>query len=98
MARIRAIESDRAVVYASTTGESAIILPDGSVIARSGTWHRTELDARVPLRTTVTLADRLGGWPEGVIGAATAAALAWALASAALDRRRSRRDHRPPAG
>ena len=98
MARIRAIESDRAVVYASTTGQSAIISPGGSLIARSGTWRRAELDARVPLRTTVTLADRLGGWPEGAISAATAAALAWALASAALARRRSRRGRLPPAG
>jgi apolipoprotein N-acyltransferase len=95
MARIRAIESDRAVVYAATTGESAIISPDGSVIASSGTWRRAELDARVPLRTELTLADRLGGWPEGAISAATAAAMAWALASAALARRRSRRDGRP---
>jgi apolipoprotein N-acyltransferase len=98
MARIRAIESDRAVVYASTTGQSAIISPDGSLIATSGTWRRAELDARVPLRTTLTLADRLGGWPEGAITAATAAALAWALASAALARSRSRRDRLPPAG
>ncbi len=30
MARIRAVETDRAVVYASTTGESTIIAPDGS--------------------------------------------------------------------
>jgi apolipoprotein N-acyltransferase len=88
MARIRAIESDRAVVYASTTGESAIISPDGSLVARSGTWRRAELDARVPLRTTLTLADRLGGWPEGAISAATAAALAWALASLVLAGRR----------
>ena len=29
MARIRAVETDRAVVYASTTGESTIIAPDG---------------------------------------------------------------------
>ena len=98
MARIRAIESDRAVVYASTTGQSAIIAPDGSPIASSGTWRRAELDARVPLRTTVTLADRLGGWPEGTISAATAAALAWALASAALARSRSRRDRVRPSG
>ena len=98
MARIRAIESDRAVVYASTTGQSAIISPDGSLIARSGTWRRAELDARVPLRTTLTLADRLGGWPEGAISAATAAALAWALASAALARSRSRRDRPRPVG
>ena len=98
MARIRAIESDRAVVYASTTGQSAIISPDGSLIARSGTWRRAELDAWVPLRTTVTLADRLGGWPEGVISAATAAALAWALVSATLAHRRSHRGRLPPAG
>jgi len=98
MARIRAIESDRAVVYASTTGESAIISPGGSLIAQSGTWRRAELDARVSLRANLTLADRLGGWPEGAISAATAAALAWGLASAALVRRRSRRDRLPPAG
>jgi apolipoprotein N-acyltransferase len=97
MARIRAIESDRSVVYASTTGESVIISPSGSLIARSGTWQRAELDVRVPLRTTATLADRLGGWPEGAISVATAAALAWALASVALARRRSRRDHQLPA-
>jgi apolipoprotein N-acyltransferase len=98
MARIGAIESDRAVVYASTTGQSAIISPDGSLIARSGTWRRTEPDARVALRTNLTLADRLGGWPEGAISAATAAALAWALATAALARMRSRRDRLPSAG
>jgi len=98
MARIGALESDRAVVYASTTGESAIISPDGSLIARSGTWRRAEPDARVPLRANLTLADRLGGWPEGTISAATAAALAWALARVALARRRSRRDPLPPAG
>ncbi len=97
MARIRAIESDRAVVYVSTTGESAIISPDGSLIARSGTWRRAELDARVPLRTTLTLADRLGGWPEGAISAATAAALAWALACLALADRRPRHRRRTPA-
>jgi apolipoprotein N-acyltransferase len=91
MAQIRSIESDRAVVYASTTGQSAIIAPDGSLIARSGTWRRAELDAWVPLRTTLTLADRLGGWPEGAISAATAAALAWALASAALAAAQRRR-------
>ena len=61
---------------------------------------------RVPrTRPTGRLARRLTedggcavGWPEGAISAATAAALAWALASAALARRRSRRDRLPPAG
>ena len=76
MARIRAIEHDRAVVVASTTGVSAIIAPDGSLLASTGTWRQAEIEARVPLRTTTTLADRIGGWPEGVITFATLAALA----------------------
>jgi apolipoprotein N-acyltransferase len=89
MARIRAVEHDRAVVVASTTGVSAIIAPDGRLIARTGLWQRAELEARVPLRTETTLADRLGGWPEVVLTGATLAALAWAIAGAIAERRRS---------
>ena len=93
MARIRAVEHDRAVVVASTTGVSAIIAPDGRLIARTGLWQRAELEARVPLRTGITLADRLGGWPEVVLTGATLAALAWAIAGAIAERRR-----KTPAG
>ena len=78
MARIRAIESDRAVVYASTTGESTIIAPDGGLIAHSGVWQQAILDARVPLVSYRTLADRVGAWPEYVIIMFTVLALAWA--------------------
>ena len=79
MARIRAIESDRAVVYASTTGESTIIAPDGTLIAHSGVWQQAILDARVPLVSYRTLADRVGAWPEYVIIMLTVLALAWAV-------------------
>jgi apolipoprotein N-acyltransferase len=79
MARIRAIESDRAVVYASTTGESSIIAPDGALIEHSGIWQRAILDAPVPLVSYRTLADRVGAWPEYVIIALTVLGLAWAL-------------------
>ena len=88
MARIQAITSDRAVVYASTTGESAIIAPDGAVLARTGLWHRAVLDTRVPLRTGLTLADRLAGWPEAVLTALTILALGWAIVRAAAGTRR----------
>jgi apolipoprotein N-acyltransferase len=88
MARIRAVESNRAVVVASTTGVSAIIAPDGRLIAHSGTWQRAVLEARVPLVSQRTLADRIGAWPQAVIVALTLAALAWATA-AALRRRRT---------
>ncbi len=79
MARIRAIESDRAVVYASTTGESTIIAPDGGLIAHSGVWQQAILDARVPLVSYRTLADRVGAWPEYVIIMLTVLALGWAV-------------------
>ena len=79
MARIRAIESDRAVVYASTTGESTIIAPDGALIAHSGVWHQAILDARVPLVSYRTLADRIGAWPEYLLVLATVLALGLAI-------------------
>jgi apolipoprotein N-acyltransferase len=87
MARIRAIENDRAVVVASTTGVSAIIAPDGSLITHSGTWRRAVLEARVPLRAGTTLAGHLGSWPELAISALTLIAVAWAAGQAVRARR-----------
>jgi apolipoprotein N-acyltransferase len=87
MARIRAVEHDRAVVVASTTGYSAIIDPNGQLITRSGTWQQAELEARVPLITYTTLADRVGAWPEYVIVALTILAAAYAAARAFQERR-----------
>jgi apolipoprotein N-acyltransferase len=89
MARIRAIESDRAVVYASTTGESTIIAPDGALIAHSGLWRQAILDARVPLVSYRTLADRVGAWPEYVIILLTVLALAWAVLRSRVRRGRT---------
>jgi apolipoprotein N-acyltransferase len=88
MARIRAVEHDRAVVVASTTGVSAIIAPNGDLLARTTLWRPASVEARVPLRTVTTLADRLGGWPEVILTGSAIAALAWVLAGAALARRR----------
>ncbi len=90
MARIRAIESDRAVVVASTIGVSAIVAPDGRLITHSGTWQQAVLEARVPLITHRTLADRVGAWPEYIIVSLTVAALIVALLAAAA-RRKARR-------
>ena len=90
MARIRAIESDRTVVYASTTGESTIISPSGAVIERSGIWRQAILDARVPLVSYRTLADRVGAWPEYVLVLVTVLALGFAVVT--LRRRRNRPD------
>jgi apolipoprotein N-acyltransferase len=86
MARLRAIESDRAVVYASTTGESTIIAPDGAVIVHSGVWTQAILDAPVPLVSYRTLADRVGSWPEYLLVLATVLALGWAVFGSRLRR------------
>jgi apolipoprotein N-acyltransferase len=91
MARIRAVEFDRAVVVASTTGYSAIVAPDGHLISRTTMWTQAELEARVPLLTHDTLAERLGAWPEWAIVAATTLALCLAIGQATIARRHRRR-------
>ena len=88
MARIRAVESDRAVVVASTTGVSAIIAPDGSLVAHTGTWRQAILESRVPLLHTITLADRVGAGPEYLITVLTVGAFGWAAFGWAMARRR----------
>jgi apolipoprotein N-acyltransferase len=89
MSRIDAITTGRSVAVASTTGVSAIIGPDGAVLARSSTWRRSVLELRVPLRSGLTLAVRAGPWPEVLISAATAIALGWAIAAGLVARRRT---------
>ncbi len=91
MARIRAIESDRAVVVASTTGASAIIAPSGQLITASGLWRRAILQAQVPLITYRTLADVVGAWPEAIIALLTVAGLGVAVVKRSARAVRSRR-------
>jgi apolipoprotein N-acyltransferase len=87
MARIRAIEFDRGMIVSGTTGVSAIIAPDGSLIAHTRTWQRAVLEARVPLLSGSTLAERAGEAPEIIFSALALAALAWAIAGAVMARR-----------
>jgi apolipoprotein N-acyltransferase len=89
MARIRAVEHDRAVVVASTTGYSAIVAPDGHLITSSGTWAQAELEAKVPLLSYTTLADRVGSWPEYAIVALTLTAFAFVAIRQHHGRRRT---------
>jgi apolipoprotein N-acyltransferase len=77
-------------VVASTTGYSAIVAPNGQLVARTTMWTQAELEARVPLLTYDTLAERLGAWPEWAIVAATALALCFAIGQASIARKRRR--------
>jgi apolipoprotein N-acyltransferase len=79
MSRVRAVEHDRAVVVAATSGVSAIIAPDGTEARSSGQFVPAALVADVALRRTTTLATRLGSGPEWVLVALAVGALAWAL-------------------
>ncbi|GAA4531498.1 apolipoprotein N-acyltransferase [Nonomuraea ferruginea] len=64
MSQLRAVEHNRAVVTAATTGISAFVTPDGKV-----SWQTRELVAdstvvTVPIRTEQTIATRVGAAPE----------------------------------
>ncbi|GAA1523297.1 apolipoprotein N-acyltransferase [Actinomadura kijaniata] len=64
MSRLRAVEHGRTILVAATSGVSAIVAPDGRMIARSREFVPDIQVARVPARTSRTLADRLGAKPE----------------------------------
>ncbi len=89
MSRLRAVETGRSVVHISTVGVSGLIDADGRVLARSSHFTQETLVARLPLRTAITPAVRLGAWPEGLI-----AALGLVLVAAAILRSRRRTPHR----
>lgn len=61
--RLRAIETGRFVVVASTNGLTGVIGPDGRVIARADPRTTAVLDEQVGLVDAVTPAVRLGQWP-----------------------------------
>ncbi len=62
-ARLRALETDRAVLQAAPTGYTAVILPDGRVVAQGGLGTPEVLTATVPLRTGLTVYVRTGDGP-----------------------------------
>jgi apolipoprotein N-acyltransferase len=75
-ARLRALETGRALLQSAPTGYTAVVSPRGKVTARSGLGARAVLHATVGRRTGLTPAVRLGQRP--VVGTAAAAlALAW---------------------
>lgn len=79
MSRLRAVEHGRAVLVAATSGISAVIAPDGSVMTEIPEGGAGALVADVPLRDSLTVADRLGAFPEWLATAIAAAAVATAL-------------------
>ncbi|PJJ72156.1 apolipoprotein N-acyltransferase [Diaminobutyricimonas aerilata] len=68
IARIRAIETGRALVNISTVGTSAAILPDGTIVDQLPTYEAGRIVETLPLRDTVTPAVAVGGALELVLG------------------------------
>jgi apolipoprotein N-acyltransferase len=75
ISRLRAVEHGRAVVVAATSGVSAMISPDGKILARTGIFTPAFLDMRLPLRDPETIADQVGPWPEWILSAGALIAL-----------------------
>lgn len=86
--RLRAVESGRAAVVAATSGVSAMIAPNGEVLARTKVFTPAVLDMRLPLRDPLTIADRVGPWPEWILSSAALLAVVLALVQS-RGRRRS---------
>lgn len=63
------------MAHVSTVGVSALIAPDGAVLQRGGHFTAEVLQAALPLRSSATVATRVGAWPEAVLGALGVAAL-----------------------
>ncbi len=61
-ARLRAIETRRAVVRSANNGISGMILADGSVHSRTEYWTRTAFEVEIPIYTRITFYTRFGDW------------------------------------
>ena len=78
MARLRAVEHARAVLVAATTGVSVVISPDGSVVSEIPEGSTGHLVSTVPLRDSLTIADRVGPAPEWLLAVIGLVAMVYA--------------------
>ncbi len=79
MSRLRAIETGRYVVVASTNGISGVLAPDGRVVARAPSQKQAVLERPVSLISARTPATVLGPWPEHALGTVSLVSVLWAL-------------------
>ncbi|MEU8761334.1 apolipoprotein N-acyltransferase [Streptomyces sp. NPDC048659] len=77
MSRVRAVEHSRSVVVPVTSGVSAVIRPDGEIVAQTKMFTPDVLVEKVPLRSSLTPATRMGTLPEALLVALAAAGLGW---------------------
>lgn len=79
MSQLRAVETGRTVLQVATTGKSAVIDPNGTIVQQSGALFTADtIVAMIEPRTGQTLAVRLGSWPEYLLALCALGAIAWA--------------------
>jgi apolipoprotein N-acyltransferase len=79
ISRLRALESGRDLVVASTNGISGFVAADGSVLERTRSAEPTVLTETVHRATALTLAVRIGGWLQWLLSGLAVASLVAAL-------------------
>ncbi|WP_055604283.1 apolipoprotein N-acyltransferase, partial [Streptomyces aureus] len=87
MSRVRAVEHSRSVVVPVTSGVSAVIRPDGEIVAETRMFTPDVLVEKVPLRSSLTPATRMGTLPEALLVALAAAGLGWSALRSVRARR-----------
>ncbi len=75
-ARLRAVEHDRYVVVAGTTGISAIIAPDGRELARTEFFEPAYLDTQIRLKSNITPATRWAPFVQALLASLGVGAVA----------------------
>ncbi len=91
MSRFRAVEHGRATIQISTVGVSGVIAPNGVLLSSTELFTADHFAASVPLRTEITVSDRLGDAPVVVFTLLTALAFLAGVATAPRTVRRVRR-------
>ncbi|MFD9334003.1 apolipoprotein N-acyltransferase [Streptomyces sp. NPDC060028] len=80
MDRVRAVEHSRTVLVPVTSGVSAVIRPDGTIVKQTEMFTADALVDEIPLRSTETPATRFGPLPEYALLALAAGGLGLVLA------------------
>jgi apolipoprotein N-acyltransferase len=78
-AQLRAVEHGRTALASTTSGISAVVVPDGTVEQRTEIFTAETLITEVPLLESRTVATRVGSWPEGALAALGVVALLLAV-------------------
>jgi apolipoprotein N-acyltransferase len=91
MSRLRAVEFGRTVVVAATSGISAIVAPDGSLVRKSQLFTPDTFVEEIAQRDQRTVSERLGAAPEWALTALGVGAVLTVVLPALSSRRKARR-------